>query len=104
MDISHFLQDAKKMQETLQRISIDMEEKYKERTVIGRAGGQLVEVCMNLKKHVLRLDLKPTLFEESPDVISELILAAFNQAVFEADNAAKEEMMHMTKQFAKGRE
>lgn len=97
MDISNFLQNAKKMQETLQKISSDMEEKYKERTVTVKAGGNMVEICMNLKKHIQRLELHPSLFSESPQVIAELIQAAFNQAVFEADNAAKEEMSQMTK-------
>lgn len=98
MDPKNFLQNAQQMQEALKKISLDMEEKYKERTVTAKAGGNLVEVCMNLKKHVQRLDLKPALFEEKPEVISELIVAAFNQAVFDADAAAKEEMMQMTRQ------
>lgn len=98
MDPKDFLQNAQKMQAALQKMSLDMEEKSKVRTVTVRAGGNLVEICMNLKKQIQRLDLKPALFEETPEVISELIAAAFNQAVFEADNATKEEMMQMSRQ------
>ena len=97
MDPKNFLQNAQQMQEALKKISMDMEEKYKQRTVTVKSGGNLVEVTMNLKKHVQSLTLNPALFEEKPDVISELIVAAFNQAVFDADNAAKEEMMQMTR-------
>jgi len=98
MDPKSFIQNAQKMQETLKKMSQDMEEKSKTRTVTVKAGGNLVEICMNLKKQVKRLDLKPALFEETPEVISELITAAFNQAVYEADSATKEEMAQMTRQ------
>lgn len=86
-------QDPKKMQEVLQKIAKEMESRF----VTAEAGGGRVKVRMNLKKQVQELHMDPALFNEKPDVVSGLVIAAFNQAVFDADEEAKKEMMNMSK-------
>lgn len=93
-----FMQNAKKMQEDLQKAYEQMAQKNKDITVIGKAGGDLVVAEVNLKMQVTKLDLKPALFNEKPEVITDLIMAAVNQGIATAQEKVKNEMMSLSKQ------
>ncbi|MCS5712283.1 YbaB/EbfC family nucleoid-associated protein [Candidatus Berkiella aquae] len=88
------LQNAQKIQENMRHQS--------DKIVTGQAGGDLVIVDVNLKMQITRLALAPTLFEEKPEVISELIMGAVNQALQNAGQMVKQEMMEATKQMGGG--
>lgn len=92
-----FMQNAQKMQENMQKAYQELAEKNKDREVAGKAGGDLVTAYVGLKLQVNRLEFKPELFEEKPEVIAELITAAVNQGLFEAQQTIKQEMMDITK-------
>lgn len=94
--MKNFMQNAQKMQENLQKAYQELAEKNKDKTVAGKAGGDLVTAHVSLKLQLSRLELKPELFEEKPEVIAELITAAVNQGLFEAQQTVKKEMMEIT--------
>lgn len=88
------MQNAQKIQENMRQQS--------DKIVTGHAGGDLVVVDVNLKMQITRLALAPSLFEEKPEVISELIMGAVNQALQNAGQMVKQEMMEATKQMGGG--
>lgn len=92
-----FMQNAQKMQENMKKAYQDITEKNKDKVVSGRAGGDLVTAYANLKMQIVRFEFNPALFEESPEVIGELITSATNQALFQAQETMKQEMMAITK-------
>lgn len=94
--MASFMENAKKMQENLKGAYQEISEKHKDRTVEGLAGGDLVRVEMNLKLQVKNIEMKPELFSEKPEVISELIAGAVNQAIMRAQEAVRKEMLAMT--------
>lgn len=94
--MSSFMQNAQKFQENLKTAYQTLAEKNKDLTVEGHAGGDLVTVKMNLKLEVVKIEGKPALFEEKPEVICELIAAATNQAISRAQEAVKKEMLAAT--------
>lgn len=79
--MSSFMENAQKMQEDM-----------KDKIVTGRAGGDLVVVDANLKMQITRLVLAPSLFEEKPEVITELVMGAVNQALQNAQQMLKQEI------------
>lgn len=94
--MSSFMENAKKLQDNLKGAYQDISEKNKDRTVSGVAGGDLVSVEVNLKLQIKNIEMKPELFQEKPEVISELIASAANQALQRAQEMVREEMMSMT--------
>lgn len=98
--MSSFMQNAQKMQDNLKHAYQEIAERHKDKTVEGKAGGGLVTVVANLKLQITKVVLKPELFVEykdQPEVISELIAAATNQAVQSAQSQVKQEMLEVTK-------
>ncbi|MGE4348953.1 MAG: YbaB/EbfC family nucleoid-associated protein [Candidatus Berkiella sp.] len=94
--MASFMQNAQKLQENLKGAYQEISDKHKDRTVVGMAGGDLVKVEVTLKLQVKNIELKPAVFEESPEVMSELIAAATNQAIAQAQEMVKKEMMAVT--------
>jgi len=95
--MSNFQNNAGKLQENFRKAYDELIEKVKDRTVFGKAGGDLVIVEMNLRVQMIDLKLKPALFEEKPEVIAGLIVAATNQAITLAQETMRQEMTMMTK-------
>jgi DNA-binding YbaB/EbfC family protein len=95
--MASFMQNAQKMQENLKEAYQDVATKNQSVTVQGKAGGDLATAHVNLKLEITELELKPELFEESHEVIAELVMAAVNQGLFLAQNKLKQEMMERTK-------
>ncbi len=96
--MASFMKNAKKMQEDLQQAYEQMAQKNKDITVVAKAGGDLVVAEVNLKMQVTKLDLKPELFKEKPEVINDLILSAVNQGIAIAQERVKNEMLNLSKQ------
>ena len=63
----------------------------------GESGGGMVKATVNGKKQVLSIDVDPTLLKGDDRVIlQDLIVAAVNKALDEADGLAKEELRKST--------
>ena len=85
------------MMENAQKLQKEMAATQEGKTVEGQAGGGMVKVTADLKMQILGMNLTPELFQETPEVISELIVAGVNQALKLAKKEAQSDMMSLTK-------
>ena len=76
-DIAGLMQQAKKMQEQMQKA----QEELANMECTGEAGAGLVKVTMNGKHEVKNVDIDQSLFDEDKEIIEDLIAAAMNAAV-----------------------
>lgn len=66
-------------------------------TVTGEAGAGMVKATVNGKKKLLALDIEDTIFSSTDKVlVQDLVIAAVNKALDEADGKAKEELKKST--------
>lgn len=92
MNINMLMQQAQRMQK-------DMEENIKKtkaalalEEVQAEAGGGLVKVTMTCRFVVKRIEISPDLLQDEPDMIEDLIAAAVNDAVRQAEAIADERL------------
>jgi nucleoid-associated protein EbfC len=78
-------EEAQKMQETLAQIEVE-----------GQAGAGLVKVIITCRYEARRLTIDPSIFEEDRDMLEDLIIAAFNDAVRKAGQKVEEKMQHIS--------
>lgn len=77
MDIQKLMQQAQEMQARMGEIQTRLENAEIE----GRAGGGLVSVTLNGKRHLKKVALDASLLKpEEKEVLEDLIVAAFNDA------------------------
>jgi DNA-binding YbaB/EbfC family protein len=83
-DLNELLQQAKKMQEQMQKA----QEEAAQKTVIGESGAGLVRVHMGGRYDARKIELSDDLMSEDKGIIEDLIAAAINDAVkkLEVDN------------------
>ena len=63
----------------------------------GESGGGMVKATVNGKKQVLVIDIDPSLIKsEDKMILQDLVVAAVNKALDEAENLAKEELRKST--------
>ncbi len=74
-----------------------MKEKLGTITVVGESGGGMVKATVNGNKQVLKIEIEESLLKPSDkDILQDLIVAAVNKALQEADVIIKEEMKKST--------
>lgn len=76
-DLNHLMQQAKKMQEQLQKV----QEEQARQLVTGESGAGLVKVTMNGHHEVKKVQLDPALMSEEREVVEDLVAAAINATV-----------------------
>lgn len=91
-DFSGLLQQAKKMQEQMQKA----QEELARMEVTGEAGAGLVKVTINGKHEVKKVDLDSSLLTEDKEMIEDLIAAAFNAAVKKVAENSKGQLSGIT--------
>ena len=91
MNIQALMQQAQSMQK---KVEANVESAKKE--VRAEAGNGLVKVTMTGRHVVKRLSIDPSLLEDEPDMIEDLIAAAINDAVRQADDLYEETMAGAT--------
>jgi nucleoid-associated protein EbfC len=65
--------------------------------VYGESGGGMVKATLNGKKHLLAIEIDPSLLKENDkQILQDLIVAAVNKASDEAEVQAKEQMKKST--------
>ena len=76
-DLNHLMQQAKKMQEQLQKA----QEEQARQLVTGESGAGLVKITMNGHHEVKKVQLDPSLMTEEREVVEDLVAAAINATV-----------------------
>ncbi len=90
--ISDLMKQAQQMQERLK----ETQEELARLEIAGEAGGGLVRVTLNGRNEALRVNIDPSLKDESQDMLEDLIAAAFNDAVRKVEATQQERMSGLT--------
>jgi len=64
--------------------------------VEGASGGGMVKVLMTCKHAVKRVTIDPTLMNDDKDMLEDLVAAAFNDAVRQAEEVSQQKMDKLT--------
>jgi DNA-binding YbaB/EbfC family protein len=85
-----------KMKEVQARMK-ESQEKLGALSATGESGGGLVKAKVTGKKQLVSIDIDPSLLKaEDKTIVQDLIVAAVNKAIDEADIVAKDEMRKST--------
>lgn len=95
--MTDFLKSAQKMQEAFKNANPGAQIDHS-KTVEGKAGaGDLTVIAtVNLKMQMQSVKFSPTLFEQNQDIAEELVTAAVNAAIKNAQEALQKEMMQIS--------
>ena len=87
--MNQFLKQAQKMQEELARVQAELANIQVE----GTAGGGMVKVTANCHNQIMKVDVDPEVIDpEEKEMLEDLIAAAVNQALENAQKRSQEEM------------
>ena len=92
MNINMLLQQAQRMQKDMEANIKKTKEELAQTEVQAEAGGGLVKVTMTCRFVVKRIEINPELLQDEADMIEDLIAAAVNDAVRQAEAIADEKM------------
>ncbi|MDO4250933.1 MAG: YbaB/EbfC family nucleoid-associated protein [Moraxella sp.] len=96
MNIHALMQQAQAMQKQVEANVEKAKKGLTEKEVVGVAGNGLVKVVMTGRHVVKRLTIDPSLMGDDPDMIEDLVAAAVNDAVRQADVLYEEAMAGAT--------
>ena len=91
-NINKLLKEAQKMQEEFKQKMEELEEKLENLEIEKSVGGGAVVIKMNGHYKVKEIKIDPDLLKEDPEMINDLLIAAFNDAVEEAKRIHDEEV------------
>jgi DNA-binding YbaB/EbfC family protein len=86
-NIAQLMQQAQKMQENMQRA----QEELASLEVTGTAGGGMVSVTITGRMECRKVRIDPSVMDD-PEMVEDLVAAAFNDAVNKANAASQERM------------
>jgi nucleoid-associated protein EbfC len=86
-NIAQLMQQAQKMQENMQRA----QEELASLEVTGNAGGGMVSVTITGRMECRKVRIDPSVMGD-PEMVEDLVAAAFNDAVNKANAASQERM------------
>jgi hypothetical protein len=92
------MQQAQRMQKDMENNVKKTKEELAKTEVHAEAGGGLVKVTMTGRFVVKRIQLDPELLKDDPEMIEDLIAAAINDAVRQAETIADEKLNSTTGQ------
>jgi DNA-binding YbaB/EbfC family protein len=90
--LTSIMEQAQQLQERLGR----MQEEAAAKTVEASAGGGMVKVRMNGKLELLALHIEPAVKDGDIEMLQDLIVAAVNQAIRQAQELMSEQMKEIT--------
>mgnify|MGYP003330760596 FL=1 len=88
-----------KMMKKAQELQSQMEKAQSELNLIeseGQAGGGMVKVLVNGNKELISLNIDPEILTEDKEMIEDMIMAAVNQGIQNASQAAEDKMNTVT--------
>lgn len=91
-NLGNLMKEAQKMQERMQAA----QQQLSELTVIGESGGGLVKVTMTGRHEVTAVQIKPSLMEEEPEMLEDLLVAAFEKARQKVEEASRAKIGELT--------
>lgn len=92
MNINMLMQQAQRMQKDMESNIKKAKEELAQTEVHAEAGGGLFKVTMTGRYIVKRIEINPELLQDEPDMIEDLIAAAVNDAVRQAEVISEEKM------------
>ncbi len=90
--IGQLMKQAQQMQEKMQKA----QEELQKIIVNGESGGGMVKISITCKNEIKKIDIDDSLFSEEKDMLEDLLIAAFNDAIRKADKKSQESMSGMT--------
>lgn len=90
--IGQLMKQAQQMQADMQKA----QEEMGNLTVSGESGGGMVKISMTCKHEVRALDIDDALLADDKDMLEDLIVAAFNDAVRRVEKTVQEKFSGMT--------
>ena len=90
--IGQLMKQAQQMQEKMQKA----QEELQNIIVHGESGGGMVKISITCKNDIKKIDIDDSLFSEERDMLEDLLIAAFNDAIRKADKKTQESMSGMT--------
>jgi len=91
--MNQLLKQAQKMQQEVARVQAELANI----TVEGSAGGGMVKVIANCQNQILEVKIEPEVIDpEDKDMLEDLVAAAVNQALENAQRRTQEEMAKVT--------
>ena len=90
--IGQLMKQAQQMQAGMQKA----QEEMGNLTVVGESGAGLVKITMTCKHEVRALEIDDTLVGDDKEMLEDLIVAAFNDAVRRVEKTVQEKFSGMT--------
>jgi DNA-binding YbaB/EbfC family protein len=90
--IGQLMKQARQMQEDMQKA----QEEMANLTVTGESGAGMVRITMTCKHEVRRLEIDDSLVGDDKEMLEDLIVAAFNDAVRRVEQTVQEKFSGMT--------
>lgn len=92
-NMSNVVKQAQKMQEEMEKVQAELEDK----TVEATAGGGMVSVTANGKKEIISLKINPEAVDpDDVETLEDLVMVAVNDAINKADEMMAEGMSAVT--------
>ena len=91
-NLGNLMKEAQKMQQRMQ----EAQQQLGQLIVTGEAGGGMVKIEMNGRHDIIKVKINPSLMEEDPEMLEDLIAAAVNDAVRKVEKASKEKISQLT--------
>ncbi|MBT8083664.1 MAG: YbaB/EbfC family nucleoid-associated protein [Woeseia sp.] len=89
--IGQLMKQAQKMQEQMQQAQKDMAKEI----VTGESGGGMVRITMNCRHEVQGINIDDAVIADDKDMLEDLIVAAFNDAVRRVESTVQEKFSGM---------
>jgi DNA-binding YbaB/EbfC family protein len=90
--IGQLMKQAQQMQADMQKA----QEEMANLTVVGESGAGMVKITMTCKHEVRALEIDDTLVDDDKEMLEDLIVAAFNDAVRRVEQTVQEKFSGMT--------
>ena len=90
--LAGLMKQAQAMQENMKKA----QEELAQLEVSGESGSGLVKVTMTCKHNVRRVTIDPSLLREEPDMLEDLVAAAFNAAARQAEETSAQYMSKLS--------
>lgn len=91
-DIGQLMKQAQRMQAEMQKAQSELAELE----VTGEAGGGLVKIRMTCKHEVRQLTIDPALLGDDREMLEDVLVAGFNDALRKVERTVQERMGGMT--------